>query len=300
MTTGHVTALALNVRASPNGAILNVLRQNCTVQILQRSDGWLNIAATQDGANIAGWVSADFVAEAPVPPPATGGQPRTIANGIAWFKKNFGQAVMTGIAGTPYSLDFMAAIAVQETFEVWGNLFTTMSPPDILKLCVGDTLDAPDRSQFPLTKSDLLSKPSGAACFQIARQALDLIGEHNAAYRRVAAANPDKFCHGFGIFQYDLQHFLTDPAFFLQQRWFDIPACIEKAVQELNAAKARAYGAGKATLTDTEMVYVAIAYNRGSVNINSDFKQGFRDGSGKFYGELTAEYLQAAQNTPAA
>ncbi len=37
---------------------------------------------------------------------------------------------------------------------------------------------------------------------------------HVPAYSKVAKL-PHKFCHGYGIFQYDLQFFLTDPDYFL-------------------------------------------------------------------------------------
>jgi hypothetical protein len=50
-------------------------------------------------------------------------------------------------------------------------------------------------------------------------------------------------------------------------------------------------------LTNDEMVYVAIAYNHGSVNTHGSFKQGFFEhDSGKFYGEMIANYLATASN----
>ena len=36
------------------------------------------------------------------------------------------------------------------------------------------------------------------------------------------AKRPNKFCHGFGVFQYDLQFFKTNPQFFLQQKYGDL------------------------------------------------------------------------------
>jgi hypothetical protein len=44
------------------------------------------------------------------------------------------------------------------------------------------------------------------------------------------------------------------------------------------------------------MVYVAIAYNRGSVDFSRGFKQGFRDEAGKFYGEYMRDYIRLAQS----
>jgi hypothetical protein len=45
------------------------------------------------------------------------------------------------------------------------------------------------------------------------------------------------------------------------------------------------------------MVYIAIAYNKGSVNLGRDFKQGYFDGE-KYYGEYIWEYLQLAKGSP--
>jgi len=223
----------------------------------------------------------------------------TISQGMAWFKQNFGDTVAAGVTGTPFSADLLAAIAVQETFEVWGSLIETMPADEILKICVGDTLDAPNRSAFPKTKAELLGAANGQQMFDVARGALEALAPHNAAYAAVAR-NPDKFCHGFGIFQYDIQFFRTDPDFFLQRQWFDFAHCLDKALVELAAAKSRAYGAQKAALTDREMVFVAIAYNRGSVDVNGDFRQGFKQGDGEFYGQMIARYLGTAEQVAVA
>ena len=45
-----------------------------------------------------------------------------------------------------------------------------------------------------------------------------------------------------------------------------------------------------------EKVYVAIAYNRGSVNFSRGFKQGYKDESGKYYGEHIWSYLQLVKS----
>ena len=224
----------------------------------------------------------------------------TIGEGMGWFKKNFGAAATAALNGTPYDLDFLTAIAVQETFEVWGGLFKTMPPAQVLEVCVGDTLDAPNRSAFPTTKADLLRAPNGPAIFQVARQALEQMATYVHSYQP-AARNPDKFCHGFGIFQFDIQFCTKFPDFFLNKQYRDIGACLTRAIQELDEAKTRAYGTGKTRLTDSEMVYVAIAYNQGHVNTHGSFQQGFFDhGSGKFYGELIADYLALARTVPSA
>jgi hypothetical protein len=48
-------------------------------------------------------------------------------------------------------------------------------------------------------------------------------------------------------------------AYFLEKAWYDFDKCLALCVKELKAALRRAYGADKSTLSDEEMVYVAIA-----------------------------------------
>jgi hypothetical protein len=62
MTIGSVSATALNLRASPGGQVVAVLRQRCPVQIFDEAAGWLRVSATQDGVTRAGWLSAEFIA----------------------------------------------------------------------------------------------------------------------------------------------------------------------------------------------------------------------------------------------
>jgi hypothetical protein len=227
-------------------------------------------------------------------------------DGIGWFKQQFGTRITQALQGTPFSLDMAAAIAVQETYsDCWGisyqskPIYQALPAAQVLQICVGDTLDAPNRSAFPKTKQELCQKPSGQEMFTVARNALLAIGQYNPTYARVAKANPDKFCHGYGIFQYDLQYFLNDPGFFLQNGWYDINQCITRLVRELNNALKTAYGPNKTALTDQEMMYVAVAYNCGHVNINGGPNQGFQDDDGNYYGANFQKFLGMAHTVQA-
>src|SRR4051812_39733253 len=81
---------------------------------------------------------------------------------ISWFKQNFGAEAAPALAGTPFDLDMLVAIACQETGHVWGLLRRkSFAKERILALCVGDTLDAngdKGRRAFPQTKADLVAK----------------------------------------------------------------------------------------------------------------------------------------------
>jgi hypothetical protein len=213
---------------------------------------------------------------------------------IRWFKAQFFTKLQAATKDTPFSIDLLCAIAMQETGYIWGRLYSAMSVDQVLELCVGDTLDEQQgRSVFPLDKADLLSQANGQAIFDIARAALISLSNYIPEYRS-DARDPQAFCHGFGVFQYDLQFSLDNASFFLQKKWCSFDACLRILMEELASALDRAYPTGKTSLTDEEMVYVAIAYNKGSVNFAKHFKQGHFDGE-KYYGEYIWAYLNISK-----
>ncbi|PYK09782.1 MAG: hypothetical protein DME61_05390 [Verrucomicrobia bacterium] len=214
---------------------------------------------------------------------------------IGWFKTKFGTELEKAVAGTPFSVDMLTAIAYQETGYIWSVLVDKqLSLQKILQLCVGDTIDAPSRSEFPKSKAQLVAAPRGEEMFRIARQALVDMAQYIPGYSAMVR-NADKFCHGYGIFQYDLQFFKDDPAFFLEKKWCDLAACVAKFIVELREAMRRQGWPAKSALTDPEKVYVAIAYNQGSADLKRGFKQGHKSDDGRYYGENVCEYLGIAQ-----
>ena len=231
------------------------------------------------------------------------------AHDVRWFKNEFQPRIEAALAGTPFSVDMIVAVACQETGGIWPVLRRKgLSTQRILDLCVGDTIDASPtgggRRAFPRNKAELLAAPEGARMFAIARQGLLDMSEHIAGYRG-AAARPDKFCHGFGVFQLDLQFFKSEPAYFLERHYADFDTALARCVGELSAARRRIGWQDRATLSDTEMAGVAIAYNTGRYNPAKALKQGYFDGS-KFYGENFFDFLRLAHSvaidsgTPAA
>lgn len=223
----------------------------------------------------------------------------SVAKHIGWFKGNFGTRVNEAVKGTPFTLDMIAAIAFQETGSIWGPLAKKGLPVSkILKLCTGDTLDYPTRkSAWPRNRAALEKHPQGKAMFKIARAALLAMSKHVPGYKGVAA-NPNKFCHGFGIFQYDIQFFKSvDPNYFLNKDYEIFEKSLAKCISELKSKQKRiGYGA-KTRLSDLEMAAVAIAYNRGSYNKNKGLKQGHYDKrSKKYYGEYFYQYLKIAKS----
>jgi hypothetical protein len=222
----------------------------------------------------------------------------SISDEIAWFKEHFASDVAPALAGTPLSFDLVCAIAFQESGELWSKLRKHLPREEILRLSVGDTLDEPNRSAFPKNKDVLIAAPRGQQMFDLAHQLLGEMADGTGieTYQRLAR-RPEKFVHGYGIFQYDLQFFRRDPDFFLSQRWKDIDACVDKLMQELRNAVQQLGFSNKTSLTDMESAFVGIVYNIGFGNFREakGLKQGHNDG-GFFYGENIDHFLKIAHD----
>jgi hypothetical protein len=219
---------------------------------------------------------------------------------MRWFKQNFQSKIEEAIKGTPFTVDLMTALACQETGEVWPILRRKpgLSVDRILELCVGDTIDSSGgRGVFPRTKAELVSRPKGQQMFDIARAALEDMASFIPSYKKVLP-NKDKFCHGFGIFQYDIQFFENDdPDYFLERRYVNFDNSLGKAIMELRHAQNGIGFKNKTSLTDLQQAFVAIAYNIGSGNFDASkgLKQGFTSDDGKRYGEQIFEFIKMSK-----
>jgi hypothetical protein len=228
----------------------------------------------------------------------------TNAADMSWFKQNFQADMEPALAGTPFTVDFMVALACQETGEVWPILRKKpLTRDQIAALCVGDTIDfnpttGKGRTAFPKTKADLVAKSQGDQMFAIARQALqDMATQTQSRPYLKALENPNKFCHGYGVFQYDLQFFRDDPDYFLQKKYELFSESLGKALSELKSAAKKIGFDNRPTLSDFELCAVAIAYNTGRFIPSKGLKQGFQV-DGRFYGELINDFLQLAHTVP--
>lgn len=93
---------------------------------------------------------------------------------LQWFKSTFHHQIGPALAGTPFSLDLVTAIAAQETGHIWGPLRTKIELDTLLEICVGDTLDADrGRKAFPQTRDELVAVARGEDVFRIAHDTLD-------------------------------------------------------------------------------------------------------------------------------
>lgn len=222
---------------------------------------------------------------------------------IQWFKSQFAARIRTATQGTPFTVDMLAAIACQETGYIWASLRRQgLAVPQILRLCVGDTIDAKPggggRSAFPKNKAALVAVPQGAAMFAAARAILVELAHYMPNSFGGAAANPVKFPRGYGLFQYDLQYFDKDRNYFLTAGYADFDKTLAKSIGELRESAKIVGVQNKPSLTDGEMAAVAIAYNSGRYDAAKGLKQGHKDSAGVYYGEYIDRYLKAAHAIP--
>lgn len=219
---------------------------------------------------------------------------------ISWFKEEFQSRIEPALAGTPLPVDMIVAIACQETGHIWPVLRRKgMATPQILALCVGDTLDADKgRRAFPKTQAELLARPRGREMFAIAHQALVDMAAHIPGYA-AAAARPTKFCHGFGLFQRDLQFFVSDPDYFLERKYEQFEETLGQCVAELRRALRKLGLLERGTLDDLELASVGIAYNTGGFKPAKGLKQGHFDGT-RFYGERIFDFIRLSRTVATA
>lgn len=213
---------------------------------------------------------------------------------ILWFKTQFSGPIAAATAGTPLGVDFVTAIACQETGTLWAALRRKNLPVEkVVALCAGDTLDSDKgRSAFPRTRADLEAAPRGKEMFAIAHQALVDLAEYVPAYAAVAK-RPAKFCHGFGVYQLDLQFFKQEPDYFLNREYEKFDSTLQHCVRELKGALAKLGFASQPALSDQQLAAVGIVYNTGRYQASKGLKQGYFDGQ-RYYGEAIFDYLRQA------
>jgi hypothetical protein len=220
--------------------------------------------------------------------------------GIKWLKDNYLTEIEEALKGTPFPARLAFAIAYQETGYIWSTLVNKgLSKERVLELCIGDTIDAPNRSAFPKTATILRNtivekngnKYSGSEMFKIGRATLMDMIQYVPGYE-YTKKQKDEFCHGYGIFQYDIQFFKINPEFFLQRKWCNFSECLKLLVSELHAASGRNGWKNKTSFTESELIYTAIAYNRGRADLKKGFAQGHKNSEGVYYGQNIEKYLK--------
>jgi hypothetical protein len=161
-----------------------------------------------------------------------------VVKGTGWLIANFGPDISAAVNGKPYSRSIVCAIACKETGFIWISRTATMTGPELLPLLVGDAsgdVAGAPRSAFPKNTAAFRAKFGNAFTAK-------LIAESNKA-RALRGLGPAQIVYkGYGIYQYDLQHVLTDQDFFENLRWHTMAACLSKLTLELDRTFAASHG----------------------------------------------------------
>lgn len=186
---------------------------------------------TNDVASAASPAAAALAAPAPTAvPPNLPISKSAALRCTRWLMDNFGNALAAAVVGKPYKMRHLAAIVCQETAYKWVPWIGVHSVQTILERAVydasGDYPGAP-RSAFPVNTAAFRQRYGDALTDMLIEEAnrtrsLQNYGDKAWVYK------------GYGLFQYDLQHILTDQAFFANKQWYDFDICLAKCVSELD------------------------------------------------------------------
>ena len=145
-----------------------------------------------------------------------------------WMDNNFGDKCTAAVEDTPFTKQLLYAIVCKETAIYVHQWITDHSTEEILGRCVFDASGDVNgtRSAFPKNTGEFVAKYGQAL-------ADELIEEANKTRAMNGWGTKQWVYAGYGIFQYDLQHILTDEPFFTQKLWYNIDDCLDRVIKEL-------------------------------------------------------------------
>ena len=109
------------------------------------------------------------------------------------------------------------------------NWIDDFSVENVLGLCIGDA-----SGDFPGTVRHAFPTNTAAFRAKYGDQFTDMLIDEANLSRAVRGFDPRQWVYkGYGIYQYDLQHVLTDEDFFRQKKWYVYPECLLHLMREL-------------------------------------------------------------------
>jgi hypothetical protein len=141
---------------------------------------------------------------------------------------HFGIKCEAAVSATPFTKELLYAIACQETAIYFTRWINDHTPEEVLGRCVFDASGDANgtRGAFPKNTAAFIAK--------YGQQLADELIEEANKTRALRGWGPKRWVYaGYGIFQYDLQHILTDEVFFRQKMWYHIDACLNRVIKEL-------------------------------------------------------------------
>lgn len=156
-----------------------------------------------------------------------------------WLQTNFIEPIQNAIKETDYSPELVSAIFCQETAQrvlLWVDKYDATT---ILQRCIFDASgDFPgtSRSAFPRNAAEFHTKYGDEFTDM-------LISEANKMRAMPQPGDSDGYGEshylykGYGLFQYDLQHVITDEAFFRNKLWYSFDECLSRLIKILDRKK---------------------------------------------------------------
>ena len=146
----------------------------------------------------------------------------------AWMDNNFGNKCAAAVEDTPFTKELLYAIVCKESAIYVYTWINDHSPEEILGRCVFDASGDVNgtRRAFPKNTAEFIGHYGQPL-------ANELIAEANKT-RAIRGWGPKQWVYtGYGIFQYDLQHIITDEIFFTEKLWYNIDDCVDRVINEL-------------------------------------------------------------------
>lgn len=190
------------------------------------------VSATNETAAVVASVPEAGKATIPLPKAPPRDLPLTQAKCVEmgqWMETHFGEKCEAAVADTPFTRQLLYALVCKETAIYVIGWIRDHSPDEILARCVFDASGDANgtRRAFPKNTAEFVTKYGQA-------KADELIAEANKT-RALRGWGPKPWVYaGYGIFQYDIQHILTDESFFTQKLWYNIDDCVDRVMSELN------------------------------------------------------------------
>jgi hypothetical protein len=147
-----------------------------------------------------------------------------------WLISSFGDAFRRAVSGTPFPVELLCGIACKETASIWLPFVAKgLRPRDVLGRCIGDA-----SGDFPGTSRSAFPRDTAIFRGEFGDDFADmLIAEANLS-RALRKMTPRGWVYkGYGLFQYDLQHVRSDEAFFRERQWYELSACLDRVIREL-------------------------------------------------------------------
>lgn len=147
-----------------------------------------------------------------------------------WLELHYGNDCAAATEDTPFTKELLYAIACQETAIYFYDWTKEHTPEEVLGRCVFDASGDANgtRRAFPRNTEAFIERYGQ----QLAGM---LISEANLT-RAMRGFGPKQWVYaGYGLFQYDLQHILTDETFFREKQWYQMNSCLEKVIIELRS-----------------------------------------------------------------